>query len=279
MSNLDERTVRAFDDKWGASYRGKQNLERARQVFEACFAMFPFEELRQAEGFDLGCGAGRYAAVVAPCVGKLHCIDPSPKGLAAARRALSGRDNVAFHSASVDTIPLADESQDFGYSMGVLHHIPDTEAALGSCIAKLKPNAPFLLYLYYDFENRPVWFRAIWKASDAARRLISKLPFPARKAACDVVAATIYWPLARLARVGMKLGFDVEGLPLSSYRNAYLSNMRVAALDRLGTGVEQRFSRAAIRGMMERCGLTDIRIQDGPPYWTAIGRRTPPQKT
>jgi hypothetical protein len=48
--------------------------------------------------------------------------------------------------------------------------------------------------------------------------------------------------------------------------------MRVAALDRLGTRLEQRFSRAAIIEMMERCGLTDIRIE-GPPYWVAIGRR------
>jgi hypothetical protein len=51
--------------------------------------------------------------------------------------------------------------------------------------------------------------------------------------------------------------------------------MRVAALDRLGTGVEQRFSRAAITRMMEHCGLVDIKIDDGPPYWIAIGRRKP----
>lgn len=272
MSNLDRATVRAFDDKWGASFRGA-NPERERQTFESYFSMFPFEELGEAEGFELGCGAGDQAAQVALKVGRLHCIDPTPNGLANARRIMAGQANVEFHLAGVDEIPLGDGTQDFGYSMGVLHHIPDTPAALASCVSKLKAGAPFLLYLYYDFENRPAWFRAIWKVSDYGRRLISKLPFRPRKMACDAIAVTVYWPLARAAGLAARVGLPVEGFPLSSYSNARLVNMRVAALDRFGTGIEQRFSRAAIRAMMEKCGLTDIRIADGPPYWVALGRK------
>jgi SAM-dependent methyltransferase len=241
------------------------------RAFEATFAMFPFRGLGEAEGFDLGCGAGRYAALVAPRVGRLHCIDPSPNGIAAARRRMAGLDNVEFHLADVDHIPLADSSQDFGYAMGVLHHVPDTEAALARCTAKLRPGAPFLLYLYYDFENRPAWFRALWRLSDWARRLISRLPFRPRKAACDSAAVALYWPLARLAALGERAGLDVAGWPLADYRRARLANMRVAALDRLGTPVERRFSRAAIRTMMAATGLSDIRIQDGPPHWVALG--------
>lgn len=273
MANRDESTLKAFDQKWGERFRGSDNAERARRNFAAFFRLFPFEELGAAEGFDLGCGQGRHAAVVAGRVGKLHCIDPSPNGLAAARAALGTAGNVDFHLADVDSIPLADASQDFGYSLGVLHHIPDTQAALLQCCAKLKPGAPFLLYLYYDFENRPGWFRLLWRASDLARRAISRLPMPARKVACDAVAVGVYWPLARLAALLERSGIRSEWLPLASYRDARLGNMRVAALDRLGTPVEQRFSRASIRAMMERCGLHDIVIDPGPPYWVALGRR------
>ncbi len=237
MSNVDEATVRAFDDKWGAHYDRAHNPDRNRQVFDTLFALFPFAELEQAEGFELGCGAGRLAMLVAPRVGRLHCIDPSRNGLVAARRVMAGQGHVEFHLAAVDEMPIEDGSQDFGYSMGVLHHIPDSEAALASCTAKLKPGAPFLLYVYYDFENRPRWFRALWKASDWGRRRICKLPFPARKATCDLIALTVYWPLARAAAVAAKAGLAVDGLPLSSYRNVRLANMRIAALDRFGTGV------------------------------------------
>jgi ubiquinone/menaquinone biosynthesis C-methylase UbiE len=64
-------------------------------------------------------------------------------------------NNCEFHLASVDEIPLPDSSQDFGYSLGVLHHIPDTQLALNACVKKLKLGAPFLLYCYYRFDNRP----------------------------------------------------------------------------------------------------------------------------
>jgi len=274
MSNSDKATARAFDDKWRARYALADNPERALRGFEALFSLFPFDELGEAEGFDLGCGQGRLALHVAPRVGRLHCIDPSPSGLAVAARAMAGFGNVAFHRADVDSIPLADESQDFGYSMGVLHHIPDTEAALRSCVAKLKPGAPFLLYLYYDFENRPLWFRALWRASDLGRRGIARLPFPARKLACDAIAVGVYWPLSRLARLAERRGRDPERVPLGSYRDARLGNMRVAALDRFGTRLEQRFSRAAIEAMMRRSGLEGVRFRESEPYWVAIGRKT-----
>lgn len=118
MKNIDEATVKAFDDKWAAVYGGTRNPERARKNFEAYFRMFPFDELRGAEGFDLGCGQGHHAAVVAKRVGRLHCIDPSPSGLAVAKHDMVNLPNVEFHLADVDNIPLRDGSQDFGYSMG-----------------------------------------------------------------------------------------------------------------------------------------------------------------
>jgi SAM-dependent methyltransferase len=236
--------------------------------------MFPLDQLGGAEGFDLGCGFGRHAAMVAPHVGKLHCIDPSANGIAVARRLMAHAPNVEFHVAAVDEMPLADGSQGFGYSMGVLHHIPDTEAALRSCVAKLRPGAPFLLYLYYSFDNRPFWFRQIWRLSDAGRRLISRMPFRARKRLSDAIGLAVYWPLSRAAGLLERAGFDVENFPLGYYRRSRLGNLRAAALDRFGTGLEHRFSRAQIEAMMVRSGLGEIRFREQAPYWVALGRKT-----
>jgi SAM-dependent methyltransferase len=273
VANLDSPTAQAFDDKWGARWSGAPNCAHEARTFAAFFSLFPLADLEDGEGFDLGCGVGRHAKMIAPRVRRLHCIDPSPNGLAAARTALTGWPNVEFHLAGVDQIPLDDASQDFGYSMGVLHHVPDTEGGLRKCVAKLKPGAPFLLYLYYSFDNRPLWFRAIWKLSDLARRIIWRLPFPARKAACDTIAVTVYWPLSRLASLVERSGVDVENLPLSFYRRTPLANLKVSALDRFGTPLEQRFSRAQIEAMMIRSGLEQIRFQERAPYWVALGRR------
>ena len=273
MGNADQSTLQAFDAKWSNRWKGRSDAAHDLRIFQSFFSLFPFAELTKGEGFDLGCGVGRHAAMVAPRVSKIHCIDPSPNAVAAAREALAGQDNAEFHLADVDHIPLADRSQDFGFSMGVLHHIPDTEAALRHCVAKLKPGAPFLLYLYYRFDDRPLWFRMIWKASDVARRLICRLPIRSRKWATDALAVGVYWPLSRLALLLERSGRNVANLPLSFYRRTPMRGLKVSSYDRLATPLEQRFTRPEIERMMLRSGLTDIRFQEHEPYWVALGRR------
>jgi SAM-dependent methyltransferase len=207
-------------------------------------------------------------------VGTLHCIDPAPAALAVARRRLSERRNVRFHKAAVDAIPLADGGQDFGYSLGVLHHVPDTAAALRNCVRKLKRGAPFLVYLYYSFDNRPNWYRELWKASDLLRRVVSRLPFRLRLVITSGVAAAVYWPLARLALLADRAGLNARNYPLGAYRHSSFYTMRTDALDRFGTRLEKRFSRREIEEMMRSAGLNDIRFREDVPYWTACGRRS-----
>lgn len=275
MRNTDKPTEKAFDDKWGVRWNSSRNPEHRMRMFQASFGLFPFAELRDKEGFDLGCGVGRHARMVAPRVGRLHCIDPSPNGIAVAKLRMRESENVVFHVAGVDEMPLADGSQDFGYSMGVLHHIPDPQDGLNKCVAKLKPGAPFLLYLYYSFDNRPAWFRAVWKLSDILRRAVIRLPFRWKKRVTDAIAILVYWPLSRFSRLLEKLGVRVEHVPLSFYRRTPLNNLRVSSLDRFGTNLEFRFSRAEMEEMMKKAGLEQIRFQQRPPYWIALGRASP----
>lgn len=272
--NIDPKTVEGFGEEWSAFDQRSMGLGEWRRHFDNYFALFPFEELGpEAEGFDLGCGSGRWAAGVAPRVGRLHCIDPSEKALTVARTRLASLGNVVFHLAGADSIPLQDGSQDFGYSLGVLHHIPDTLDAMRCCTAKLKPGAPFLVYLYYALDQRPGWYRTLWRTTDAARRLISRLPLGARKATTTTIAAAIYWPLARFAKMMERLGRDVSNLPLSAYRNDGFLTMRTDAFDRFATRLEQRFTREQIGAMMERSDLEEIRFSDRSPFWIACGRK------
>ena len=270
--NIDRETVRGFGEEWAAFDQSKLVGREYEKLFHGYFGIFGFADLpEQAEGFDLGCGSGRWAAGVAPKVGRLHCIDPSEQALAVARRRLAAVPNVDFHLASAESIPLPSASQDFAYSLGVLHHVPDTAAALAAAVGKLKPGAPFLLYLYYKLDDRPAWFRGLWRATDLARRVIAGMPFGLRKAVTTVIAATVYWPLARTSYLAEKAGLEVSGVPLSPYRYRSFYSMRTDALDRFGTRLEQRFSRNEIEAMMAEAGLRDIRFSDAPPYWVACG--------
>lgn len=271
--NIDRRTVDGFGAEWDAFDQSQFVGHEFDAWFDAYFHLFPFDRLpKDAEGFDLGCGSGRWARGVAPRVGLLHCIDPAEAALAVAKRSLT-RPNVRFHLASVDQLPLAPESQDFGYSLGVLHHIPDTGAALQKAVSALKPGAPFLLYLYYRFDQRPAWFRGLWRASDLMRRGIARLPFRLRRTVTDGIALSVYWPLSRIARAAEKRGRDVSSMPLSAYRHASLYTLRTDALDRFGTRLEHRFTKPEIEKMARAAGLTDLRFSEREPFWVMVGTK------
>jgi SAM-dependent methyltransferase len=271
MSNIDSETVDSFGDEWARFDQTGMSDNEALKVFDDYFSVFPWDALpADAVGFDMGCGSGRWARWVAPRVGRLHCIDPS-EAIEVARRNLAQHKNALFHRGSVDEPGLTPGSQDFGYSLGVLHHVPDTAAAIRSCVLLLKPGTPFLLYLYYAFDNRPWWFRALWRVSDWGRQGVYRLPAGLKHRVTDVVAALVYWPLARFSLIIERFGFPVGGVPLSYYRHHSFYTMRTDARDRFGTPLEQRFSQQQISQMMEAAGLEDVRFSDGAPYWCAVG--------
>ncbi|HEX3437647.1 MAG TPA: methyltransferase domain-containing protein [Pseudacidobacterium sp.] len=273
MNNVDPRVVQAFGEEWSKFDCSQLEDPDLRTLFESYFSLFPWQVLPpDAEGFDLGCGTGRWAHFVAQRVGFLHCIDASAAALDVARRNLQMYSNCSFRCASVDAIPLADGSADFGYSLGVLHHVPDTQQGIRECARKLKPRAPLLIYLYYAFDNRPAWFQIVWRLSDPLRRFISRLPFAIRSPLCDLIAALVYWPFARVSKLLKQAGVDVSAFPLSAYRNRSFYSMRTDALDRFGTLIEKRFTRQQIRSMMETAGFERIEFSES-PCWCAVGYR------
>lgn len=269
-SNRVESVIEGFGDEWRHFDQGPLSEDERRKIFDDYFAIFPWEDLPEnAVGADVGCGSGRWAQVVNSRVGLLHCIEPSA-AIDVARRNLSAAENVQFHHTDVENISLADESLDFAYCLGVLHHIPDTEAGLRLIWDKLKPGAPFLVYLYYAFDNRPWFYRGIWRLSDVVRRVLCRLPFAMRIVASQIIAFCVYWPLARSAAILEAGGHRLRNWPLAYYRDKSLYTMRTDALDRFGTRLEQRFTRDQIDQMLQRARYDGIKFSDKTPFWCAV---------
>lgn len=267
MENVDLSTVDGFGREWNAVDQSGLGDDELQRRFNEYFSVFRWDLISpESVGFDMGCGSGRWDKLLAPKVGLLHCIDPS-SAIDVARRNLASFQNIQFHQAGVGDGVLPSGSMDFGISIGVLHHVPDTFAAIRSCVDLLKPGAPLLLYLYYRFDNRPLWFRAIWQCADGARRIISRLPYGIRRFVCAVIAGSVYWPASRCWRLLERAGFRVDSLPLAYYRNTSWYTLRTDALDRFGTKLERRFTQSEIRAALEAAGCREIVFSPSEPYW------------
>lgn len=274
--NINADVAAGFGREWSTFRQSNDELSAAdrQAIFQSYFHIFPWDDLpSNAIGIDVGCGSGRWSTEVAPRVGHLHLLDAAEDALAVARQNLIEFDNVSFHLASVDEIPLKDNSLDFAFSLGVLHHVPDTPAAIRSVAAKLKAGAPFLIYLYYALDNRPWWYRALWRLSNLFRVVICRLPPKLRLAASQLIAILIYWPLARFAAAVERAGLSPRAIPLESYRARDFYVMRTDAYDRFCTSLEQRFTQKQIRQMLSAAGFSEIRFSDAVPYWCAVGRK------
>jgi ubiquinone/menaquinone biosynthesis C-methylase UbiE len=146
MDNIDKKVVESFGKEWASFSQQPLSDEERLFIFNQYFSIFPFHLIsKKSVGFDAGCGSGRFAQLMAPRVGRLHCVDPALQALDIAKANLISLNNVDFFNASVNAMPIENESQDFGYCLGVLHHIPDTLSGLKACTSKLKKGAPFLL--------------------------------------------------------------------------------------------------------------------------------------
>lgn len=208
---------------------------------------------------------------MAPKVKKLICLDPSEKALNTAKNNLSEFSNCFFEYSSIDGSRILENSQDFGYCLGVLHHIPNTQKAIKTCVSKLKSKAPLLVYLYYKFDNKPIWFKGIWICTDLIRKLISIMPFNLKVLVSKSIAIFIYLPLAKLSYFLESIGLETRNIPLSEYRKHSFYVMKTDALDRFGTKLEKRFTKKEIKDMMHKAGLSSIKFREEAPYWVAIG--------
>jgi len=272
--NVDHRVVKGFGEEWSRFGNRQLEVDELETMFSHYTSVFPWEDLPEdAEGFDAGCGSGRWARFFAPRVGRLHCIDASEAALDVARQTLAGETNVEFRHEDLSSLGLEDASCDFGYALGVLHHIPDTEHAVATCAAKLKPGAPFLVFLYHDLENCGWLHRLLLRVVTVIRFVVARLPSKPRSLVADLFAALVYWPLARLARVVEMVGRDPAFLPLFQYRHRSFYVMRNDALDRFGTRLEKRYSREEVRRLLESAGLEKVVFSEGPPWWVAVAWR------
>lgn len=272
--NIDRETVHSFGEEWKAFHQFDDT--ELKKIGDTYFDIVTPEMLGPEKiAADFGCGTGRWTKYIHDKVGSVAAIDPS-EAIFVAGKLLEDAPNVQLYKASIDNLPFPGDYFDFGFSLGVLHHIPDTQKAMDACVKKIKPGGHFLVYLYYSLDNRGILYKTLFILSNLLRRIVSRMPGGLKRFSCNLMAIFFYMPFVLFSRLLKLLGVSKKirsRIPLHSYEDTSFYIIRNDALDRFGTPLEQRFSKKQIREMMERAGLENIIFSELAPYWHATGRK------
>jgi SAM-dependent methyltransferase len=145
----DHTGIRAVAEAFGYSPEELASIPAGANLGLSCGNPTATASLRPGEVVvDLGCGGGLdvflAAAKVGP-TGKAVGIDMTPEMLERARRNAAGGNNgrgfanVEFHQATIDRLPLADDSVDCVISNCVINLAPDKPAVFREIARVLKP--------------------------------------------------------------------------------------------------------------------------------------------
>lgn len=271
--NLDQGVIDSFGHEWVTFDYGEtettEALDAQFQAYCAPLDLSQFDPSKSIAG-DFGAGSGRWATRLTPYFSMIYALEPSDGASAVLRNKFSNKSKVVVlqETVGMNSIPLA--SLDLAMSLGVLHHIPDTSLAIKEISRRIKPGGVFLCYLYYNLENKPIFYRLIFKCVNLIRQVTSVLPQRIKQIVSSVIAALVYWPLARFSKGLSKFGINTSNIPLHHYAEMPYVMLANDALDRFGTTLEQRFSKAEIMQMLSAAGfdVATVKFSKTEPFWT-----------
>lgn len=159
-SEGEKTRVRNFWDARPCGTFGRVPLNPTRSYFDALrerrYRLEPFIleildslDLCGKEVLEIGCGVGTDGVELARRGAQYTGVDASPASLNLARA------NFYLHSvpgvltvADAEKLPFPDQSFDFIYSWGVLHHTPGMDTAVREVHRVLRPGGRFCIMLY-----------------------------------------------------------------------------------------------------------------------------------
>jgi SAM-dependent methyltransferase len=198
---------------------------------------------------DAGVGAGRFAECAA-AGGAVVCGIDLTEAIDAAFANIGRNPGVHLAQADIFSLPFRPGTFDMAYSIGVLHHTPDTEAAFRHVADTVRPGGQMAVYLYarYGLAHR---------GSDTLRRITTKLP-----TSLVLGLTTLAIPLHYVYRVpvlGRALNLAAPISPESNWRWRWLDTF-----DWYSPTYQWKFLYPEVFRWFQANGFHDVEIFDGP---------------
>ena len=210
---------------------------------------------------DVGCGIGRNShwPMTYGAAGGL-ALDVDDRTLARARRNLAAFPGVEVRKQSIYELEESDVF-DVVFSIGVVHHLSDPDAAVARLIRATKPGGLVLVWLYGRENNG--WVVHLF--NPLSRALFSRLPLG--------FVHWLSWPLTALLWCALRLGMP-PGPYYRLIRKFSFEHLRAIVFDHMIPRIALYYTRAEAEALLVRSGLTDVRCTwVNQNSWSVTGRK------
>jgi SAM-dependent methyltransferase len=200
------------DDYTASFSRQREHVWRHFDTYRDDFDEVAASQLfLQSTGFDLtrldgltldaGCGYGRFLRVIDSAGGEVVGVDLSSRTVDLAFNFAGRGRHVHIVQADLTKLPFAPGHFRRTFSIGVLHHTPDTRAAFESLLPYLANGAEIAIWVYAPEKK---------VSSNRWRKLTTKLPLAAVYAWCVSNEALFAWARS-LSRGGGRFSAFIPG--------------------------------------------------------------------
>jgi 2-polyprenyl-3-methyl-5-hydroxy-6-metoxy-1,4-benzoquinol methylase len=209
---------------------------------------------------DVGCGAGRFAEVALQAGAHVVALDYST-AVDACYANLRGHSNLLVVQADVYSLPFADGSFDFVYSLGVLQHTPDVSRAFAALPPMVKPGGRLCVDFYEKSWKSAMlpkyWLRPITKRMSKARLFALLEAWVPRLLPVSVGLGKMPVVGRQLKRI-VPVANYVGSLPLDNRQQLEWSLLDT--FDWLSPAFDNPQTEATIRDWLESAGLESVEV-------------------
>src|SRR5215472_6083306 len=254
--------IRGSSERFGYSWdHYSEILPEHEEQFLRWTSILERDDWRGARFLDAGCGIGRnsYWPLTYGAAGGL-ANDLDDRTLARARANLSRFPSMEVRRESI--YEIAEENVfDIVFSIGVIHHLDDPEAAVARLARAAKPGGRVLVWLYGRENNG--WIVHIFHPLQ--RVLFSRLPLR--------VVHALSWPLTAALWLLLRLGLQhLEYFRL--IRRFSFDHLRAIVFDQMIPRITRFYTRERAIELMQKAGLDSIEaIWVNEMSWTVCGRK------
>jgi SAM-dependent methyltransferase len=260
---------KATIDRFG--YEWKHFSDYNADNFKQFIAPLPDNFLEGKLGLDVGCGAGRHARQAAELGAEIVCIDLSQAVDAAYQ---NNADNEIVHiiQADIYNLPFKQDIFHFIYSLGVLHHLPDSEKGFQILLPYLTTGGSLFVWVYFYTLRKAALEILRYFARPLSNENIRRFAY-----VCNLIDYGIFINLYRLTRKLPILGRLVERYSPLRVKEYAAYGFQVGFtdwFDRLSAPITNYYKEDEMRNWLKRSGLSNTKLLlEGDSWWWLYGER------